>query len=244
MQGVPTACSAPGTEPGLFRRRLGDRARGSDCEGSMRSGAVPILVGGTGLYMRTLLDGIAPVPAIDPAVRAAVRAMPVAEAYAALLARRPGAAPPGSPPQTAPGLPARWKWCARPGGPLANGSTAELSGGIGHAVTLHTAVLLPPRDWLYERCDRRFAHDAGTRRARRGQRAAGPRTRPRSAGECSAIPAARCCRSTTRCSSRTGIRHILVRHEQGAAHAAEGYARSTGKVGVVLVTSGPGATNA
>ncbi len=40
------------------------------------------------------------------------------------------------------------------------------------------------------------------------------------------------------------IRHILVRHEQGAVHMAEGYARSTGKVGVVLVTSGPGATNA
>ena len=40
------------------------------------------------------------------------------------------------------------------------------------------------------------------------------------------------------------IKHILVRHEQGAVHAAEGYARSTGKVGVALVTSGPGATNA
>src|SRR5579862_3106773 len=40
------------------------------------------------------------------------------------------------------------------------------------------------------------------------------------------------------------IRHILVRHEQGATHAAEGYARSTGRPGVVLVTSGPGATNA
>src|SRR5438270_1129519 len=39
------------------------------------------------------------------------------------------------------------------------------------------------------------------------------------------------------------VRHILVRHEQAAVHAAEGYARSTGKVGVVLVTSGPGATN-
>ena len=43
---------------------------------------------------------------------------------------------------------------------------------------------------------------------------------------------------------QNSIRHILVRHEQGAVHAAEGYARSTGKVGVVLVTSGPGATNA
>ena len=40
------------------------------------------------------------------------------------------------------------------------------------------------------------------------------------------------------------VQHILVRHEQGAVHAAEGYARSTGKVGCVLVTSGPGATNA
>jgi acetolactate synthase-1/2/3 large subunit len=42
---------------------------------------------------------------------------------------------------------------------------------------------------------------------------------------------------------QNNIRHILVRHEQGALHAAEGYARSTGKVGVALVTSGPGATN-
>src|SRR5690625_1704167 len=43
---------------------------------------------------------------------------------------------------------------------------------------------------------------------------------------------------------QNSIRHILVRHEQAAVHAAEGYARSTGKVGVVMVTSGPGATNA
>lgn len=44
--------------------------------------------------------------------------------------------------------------------------------------------------------------------------------------------------------SRQEIDHILVRHEQGAAHAADGYARATGRVGVCLVTSGPGATNA
>ena len=43
---------------------------------------------------------------------------------------------------------------------------------------------------------------------------------------------------------QNAIRHVLVRHEQGAVHAAEGYARSTGRPGVVLVTSGPGATNA
>lgn len=41
-----------------------------------------------------------------------------------------------------------------------------------------------------------------------------------------------------------GVEHILVRHEQAAVHMADGYARSTGDVGVVLVTSGPGATNA
>jgi acetolactate synthase I/II/III large subunit len=43
---------------------------------------------------------------------------------------------------------------------------------------------------------------------------------------------------------QTALRHVLVRHEQGAGHAAEGYARSSGRVGVMLVTSGPGATNA
>src|SRR6187397_3521845 len=43
---------------------------------------------------------------------------------------------------------------------------------------------------------------------------------------------------------QSDVEHILVRHEQGATHAAEGYARSTGRPGVVLVTSGPGATNA
>ena len=43
---------------------------------------------------------------------------------------------------------------------------------------------------------------------------------------------------------RGTVRHILVRHEQGAVHAADGYARATGKCGVCLVTSGPGATNA
>ena len=41
-----------------------------------------------------------------------------------------------------------------------------------------------------------------------------------------------------------GVRHILARHEQGALHEAEGYAKSTGKIGVAIVTSGPGATNA
>ena len=44
--------------------------------------------------------------------------------------------------------------------------------------------------------------------------------------------------------AQDAIKHVLVRHEQGATHMADGYARATGKPGVVLVTSGPGATNA
>lgn len=52
-------------------------------------GRLPILVGGTGLYLRTLLDGIAPVPAIDPALRAAVRALPAGVAHAALAREDP-----------------------------------------------------------------------------------------------------------------------------------------------------------
>src|SRR3546814_7425943 len=53
------------------------------------AGAVPILCGGTGLYLRTLMDGIAPIPEIDPAIRAAVRAMPTEQAYAALAMEDP-----------------------------------------------------------------------------------------------------------------------------------------------------------
>ena len=55
-------------------------------------GRLPILVGGTGLYLRTLIDGIAPVPEIAPAVRAEVRAMPVGEAHRALADADPEAA--------------------------------------------------------------------------------------------------------------------------------------------------------
>jgi tRNA dimethylallyltransferase len=125
------------------------------------AGAVPILVGGTGLYIRTLLDGIAPIPAIDPAVRAEVRALPVAGAYAALQAE--------DPPRAAALAPADSTRIARAlevvrstGQPLAAWQ-AQRAGGIGEDVTLHPAILLPPRDWLYARCDRRFAAmlDAG-----------------------------------------------------------------------------------
>ena len=118
-------------------------------------GAVPILVGGTGLYLRTLIDGIAPVPDIDPAIRAGVRALPVAAAYAALLAEDPGRAArlnPGDSTRVARALEV-----VRSTGRSLDAWQDQRSGGIGGAVTLHPAILQPDRAWLYERCDRRFA---------------------------------------------------------------------------------------
>jgi tRNA dimethylallyltransferase len=117
--------------------------------------AVPILVGGTGLYLRTLLDGIAPVPPIDPAIREAVRALPVAQAHAALAVEDPERAAhldPGDSSRIARSL----EVVRSTGKPLAQWQ-AQRVGGIGDAVCLHPVVLLPPRDWLYARCDRRFA---------------------------------------------------------------------------------------
>ncbi|MBS3929467.1 MAG: tRNA (adenosine(37)-N6)-dimethylallyltransferase MiaA [Sphingomonadales bacterium] len=116
--------------------------------------AVPILVGGTGLYIRTLLDGIAPVPSIDPKVRAEVRALPVAEAYTALQSEDPARAAVLGPNDTT--RVARALEVVRSTGkPLAQWQ-AEKVGGIAQAVSLHPAILLPPREWLYPRCDLRF----------------------------------------------------------------------------------------
>lgn len=120
-----------------------------------RSGAVPILVGGTGLYLRTLLDGIAPVPAIDPAVRSAVRALPVGEARAALLAEDPEAAGRIGAADAARILRAL-EVIRSTGRPLAAWH-CERAGGIAAGVVLHAAILLPDRDALYRRCDARFA---------------------------------------------------------------------------------------
>ncbi|RDE06820.1 tRNA (adenosine(37)-N6)-dimethylallyltransferase MiaA [Sphingomonas aracearum] len=119
------------------------------------AGKLPILVGGTGLYLRTLLDGIAPVPEIDPAVRAAVRALPVAEAHAALRNEDPAAAARLAPADTT--RVARALEVVRSTGRTLAAWQAAREGGIGGAVHLAAAILLPPRDWLFERCDRRLA---------------------------------------------------------------------------------------
>ncbi len=124
-------------------------------------GAVPILVGGTGLYMRTLLDGIAPVPEIDPAIRAQVRALPQAEARIALLTEDPFAAEKLAPADNS--RTARALEVVRSTGKPLNHWQQELVGGIGSAITLHPLILLPDRQVLYDRCDQRFESmlDAG-----------------------------------------------------------------------------------
>lgn len=118
-------------------------------------GGFPILVGGTGLYIRTLLDGIAPIPPIDPVVREAVRAMPVAEAYEALVREDLARAQSLAPADTA-RIARALEVVRSTGRPLAEWQ-AERQGGIGDAVSLRPLILLPERQALYERCDRRFA---------------------------------------------------------------------------------------
>ncbi len=117
--------------------------------------AVPIIVGGTGLYIRTLLDGIAPVPEIDPAVRQAVRALPTPDAYAALSREDPQRAQALAPADTA-RITRALEVMRSTGRALAEWQ-ADMAGGIAPMVTLHPAILLPPRDVLYQRCDQRFA---------------------------------------------------------------------------------------
>jgi tRNA dimethylallyltransferase len=120
------------------------------------SSKTPILVGGTGLYLRTLLDGIAPVPPIDPQIREEVRRTSVAinrmklETLDCEAARR-----------LKPGDTARINRALEvilsTGRPLAEWQQ-ERSGGISDHVDLRPIILLPPRKWLYARCDERFAH--------------------------------------------------------------------------------------
>ena len=131
-----------------------DRAR-AEIDAIHVEGRLPILVGGTGLYLRTLLDGIAPVPSIDPRVRAEVRTAPVADNFAALAELDPGGAARLNPGDTT--RVARALEVVRSTGRSLAAWQEERSGGINDRVDLQPLLLLPPRDWLVERCDRRFA---------------------------------------------------------------------------------------
>ncbi|MHA0319436.1 tRNA (adenosine(37)-N6)-dimethylallyltransferase MiaA [Sphingomonas melonis] len=132
--------------------RWADEARAA-IDAVHAEGRLPILVGGTGLYMRTLLDGIAPVPPIDPAIRADVRGLPVAEAHRLLSQEDPAAAARLAPADTT--RVARALEVVRATGrPLAHWQ-AQRVGGIGDRIRLAAAILLPDRSSLFDRIDAR-----------------------------------------------------------------------------------------
>jgi tRNA dimethylallyltransferase len=118
-------------------------------------GGVPIIVGGTGLYIRTLLEGIAPIPEIDPTIRAEVRDLPLHRAYAALNREDPARAKALHPTDST--RIARALEVVRSTGRPLGDWQAEKQGAIGDTIELHPVILLPDRKWLYDRCDQRFA---------------------------------------------------------------------------------------
>ena len=126
----------------------------AEIDAAHEAGKLPVLVGGTGLYIRTLLDGIAPVPEIDADIRAAVRAMPVAQAHEALRIEDPEAAARLAPADTT--RVARALEVVRSTGKPLKIWQQHKQGGIADRISISPMILLPPRDWLIERCDRRF----------------------------------------------------------------------------------------
>ena len=118
-------------------------------------GRLPILVGGTGLYLRTLLDGIAPVPMIDAEIRASVRGKGASENLAELMPLDPVTATTLNPGDTT--RIARALEVVKSTGRTLKDWQQQREGGIGNEIGLRSLVLLPPRPWLYERCDLRFA---------------------------------------------------------------------------------------
>ena len=126
-----------------------------EVEAAHHLGRLPILVGGTGLYLRTLLEGIAPIPAIDPQVRAEVRENDVAANHERLARHDPAAAARLGPTDSL--RVARALEVVLSTGRTLGEWQAHRKGGIGEAVALRPLVLLPPRAWLYQRCDARFA---------------------------------------------------------------------------------------
>ena len=122
---------------------------------------IPILAGGTGLYVRTLLDGIAPVPPIDPGVRRKVREASAAINFARLRTLDPEAAARLKPTDST-RLARALEVIVSTGRTLSEWQQ-QREGGIAADIDLKPLILLPPRKWLYQRCDERLTHmiDAG-----------------------------------------------------------------------------------
>jgi tRNA dimethylallyltransferase len=146
-----TACSAA------------DWAEMAKCEIAKLHAAkrIPILAGGTGLYVRTLLDGIAPVPPIDPGVRREVREASAAINFARLRTLDPEAAARLKPTDST-RLARALEVIVSTGRTLSEWQQ-QREGGIAADIDLQPLILLPPRKWLYQRCDERLTQmiDAG-----------------------------------------------------------------------------------
>jgi tRNA dimethylallyltransferase len=118
------------------------------------NGKLPVLVGGTGLYVNTLLNGIAPIPEIDPDIRRMVRSMETTMAFAILLqedAKAASAIHVNDDSRIKRALEVK-----RSSGRSIMEWRNQLSGGIKQHIQLRPLLLLPPRDWLHARCNARF----------------------------------------------------------------------------------------
>ena len=122
---------------------------------TLEAGRLPILVGGTGLYLRTLLDGIAPIPPVDPAIRDAVRAMEARTAHTLLQREDPAAAARLGPADTARNQ--RALEVIRSTGRSILAWRAEKQGGLAGEIGVDLRIVDPPVAELYARCDARVA---------------------------------------------------------------------------------------
>lgn len=115
---------------------------------------LPILVGGTGLYVRVLLDGIAPIPEIEPDIRQNIRKLDTLDAHTALLSEDPSSAQRLN--STDSSRVKRALEVVRSSGKTMDHWHQNMEGGIANDIILKPLLLLPPREWLYARCDLRF----------------------------------------------------------------------------------------
>ncbi|GGB15690.1 tRNA dimethylallyltransferase [Sphingomonas metalli] len=141
-----------GADTGYSAARWAAEARAA-IDAVLEAGSLPVLVGGTGLYIRTLLDGIAPVPPIAAAIRAEVRALPVADAYRALAKEDPVAAARLHAADTT--RVARALEVIRSTGEPIGAWQTRREGGIGDTIRLAAIRLLPDRHALARRIEAR-----------------------------------------------------------------------------------------
>ena len=126
----------------------------AEIERAWAENRVPVLVGGTGLYLRTLLDGISPIPEIDAEIRGAVRKLETVDARLMLETEDPASAAALDPNDD--NRIKRALEVIRSTGKSIIAWREIREGGIGGAIDLRPLLLLPPRDWLYDRCNQRF----------------------------------------------------------------------------------------